>query len=90
MCATSVFLNQTINNTEKQNIKDKISTLNRDMLSKLEFNIAEKIIETYREFTERVAGLRANYYLSLTRNTKTLQKTKLLQANESALRKERY
>lgn len=67
LCATSVFLNQTINNSEKQNIKDKISTLNRDMLSKLEFNIAEKIIETYREFTTKVANLRANYYLSLTK-----------------------
>lgn len=37
------------------------------MLSKLEFNIAEKIIETYREFTTKVANLRANYYLSLTK-----------------------
>lgn len=44
------------------------------MLSRLEVNIAEKIIETYRLFTDKVADMRKNYYLQLTANAKTLQK----------------
>ena len=38
--ATSVFLNQSINHTHKQEIKEKIHCLNKDLLSRLEANIA--------------------------------------------------
>lgn len=90
LCATSVFLNQSINRSERQNIKEKIATLNRDMLSRLEVNIAEKIIETYRIFTSKVADMRKNYYLQLTANTKTNQKLNASQLAAEVKRKERY
>ena len=40
------------------------------MISKLEFNISEKIIETYKKFMKKVADLRAHYYEELTENRK--------------------
>ena len=70
LCSTSLFLNKTLNRSEKDRIRKNIHSLGRDLVSRLEYNIAEKIIETYRQFMKKVSDLRARYYEELTEKTK--------------------
>lgn len=48
--------------SEKDRLNRNIKSLGKELISNLEFNIAEKIIETYKQFMKKVADLRAHYY----------------------------
>ena len=52
-----------MNKSEKDRLNKNIKSMGKQLISKLEFNIAEKIIETYKQFMKKVADLRAQYYL---------------------------
>ena len=56
--------------SEKNRLNRNIHALGKDLISKLEFNISEKIIETYKQFMKKVADLRAHYYEELTEKRK--------------------
>lgn len=56
------------------------------MVSSLETNIAEKIIETYHQLMKRVSDLRAKYYEDLTQMRKKEQ-TKAAVASEGETRR---
>lgn len=66
LCATSLFLNKTMAKTEKIRIKNNIKAAGARLISRLELNIAEKIIETYHQLMKKVSDLRAKYYIELT------------------------
>lgn len=73
LCATSLFLNKTMAKSEKQRIKDNVKAAGSSLVSRLELNISEKIIETYRQLMKRVSDLRAKYYEELTQERKLEQ-----------------
>ena len=62
LCATSLFLNKTMAKSEKIRIKNNVRAAGSHLISKLETNIAEKIIETYHQLMKKVSDLRAKYY----------------------------
>ena len=70
LCATSLFLNQTLSRSEKNRYIKNTETAGKRLISRLEFNIAEHIIETYKIFMKRVFDLRAQYYEELTAKRK--------------------
>lgn len=49
--------------TEKTRIKNNIKAAGSNLVSRLELNIAEKIIETYHQLMKKVSDLRAKYYI---------------------------
>jgi hypothetical protein len=62
LCATSLFLNNSLAPSEKQRIKNNLHAAGTQLVSRLETNIAQKIIETYHQLMKRVSDLRAKYY----------------------------
>lgn len=88
LCATSLFLNNSLARSEKRRIKSNVQSAGSHLISKLETNIAEKIIETYHQLMKRVADLRAKYYEELTQMRKQEQKT-AARADEAEARKGR-
>jgi hypothetical protein len=75
LCATSLFLNNSLAKSEKQRIKSNIQSVGSQLVSRLETNIAEKIIETYHQLMKRVSDLRAKYYEELTQLRKKEQQS---------------
>lgn len=73
LCATSLFLNNSLAKSEKKRIKNNLQAVGTDLVSFLESNIAEKIIETYHQLMKRVSDLRAKYYEDLTQMRKKQQ-----------------
>lgn len=73
LCATSLFLNNSLAKSEKLRIKSNIQAVGSQLVSKLETNIAQKIIETYHQLMKKVSDLRAKYYEELTQLRKKEQ-----------------
>ena len=93
LCATSLFLNNSLAPSEKQRIKSNLQAAGTQLVSRLETNIAQKIIETYHQLMKRVSDLRAKYYEELTHlRKKEQQTTAKIEAAESSKtkRKEQF